>query len=563
MPTPRSRTRSAVPDPGAAAEIARVDLVRGYRWLRGQDFWLLYGAVSAVGFAFIALFAYSLGHDTGVALAAGGETPWFAAGGAATAWSVVWLFTVAMLVADAVGSNGDTDHGGHYLTIRPTADVAGGTVASAAAKFAGFVFLPVLALYAGLSLGAGTPTPLVGGVAAAVLTVASATAVGYPVGLGLKGAIRRSAVLTRLKPVLGVGVGLAYFAVMLTGEFTAVVEALRPALRAPPLGWLADLSLVTTPGVTPAATGVAGAVLFGVAVTVAGVLLAVPAARYAWRADRTVTNGDRDEDAEATAPDHAVDRLLGAVTRAPATRGVASTALLRVYRSPLQLVFVSFPLLAAVPVGDRMLAAGTVPWFGPWLAVWYGAWAAGAAVPLNPLGNQGGALPSLLTSPADGRHVVHGHVAAAAVVAVPVTGLAAGLLAVAAGYATVEVAGVVAAAAAAVLAACVLATGVGSVFPRFEAVDFAGSRRAVPPSKVAYGAFSAALTATVVAAAAVQNALAREAVAALAARALPFGWTVDAGGVEAASWVVLAAVAVALPVAYRAAVRRLRSYRLS
>jgi ABC-2 type transport system permease protein len=562
MPTPRSRTRSAVPDARAAVELARVDLVRGYRWLRGQDFWLLYSAVSAVGFAFIALFAYALGHDTGLALAAG-ETPWFAAGGAATAWSVVWLFTVAMLVADAVGSNGDLDHDGHYLTLRPAADVAGGKVASAAVKFAGFVFLPVLALYVGLSLGTGTPTPLVGGVAAAVLTVASATAVGYPVGLGLKGAIRRSAVLTRLKPILGVGVGLAYFAVMLTGEFTTVVETLRPVLRAPPLGWLADLSLVTTPGVTPATTGVVGAVLLGVAVTVAGVLLTVPAARYAWGADRTVTTEDGDEDVETTAPDHAIDRVLAWVTRAPATRGVASTALLRVYRSPLQLVFVAFPLLAAIPVGEQVLASGTVPWYAPWLAVWYGAWAAGAALPLNPLGNQGSALPPLLTSPADGRHVVHGHVLAAAVVAVPVTGTAAGLLADAAGYAPVEVLGVVLAAVGAVLAASVLAAGLGSLFPRFEAVDFAGSRRAVPPSKVAYGAFSTVLTATVVAGAAVQHDFAREVVSVLASRVLPFGWTVDAGGVETAAWVVLVAVTVALPVAYRVAVRRLRAYRLS
>jgi ABC-2 type transport system permease protein len=562
MPTPRSRTRSAVPDARAAVELARVDLVRGYRWLRGQDFWLLYSAVSAVGFAFIALFAYALGHDTGLALAAG-ETPWFAAGGAATAWSVVWLFTVAMLVADAVGSNGDLDHDGHYLTLRPAADVAGGKVASAAVKFAGFVFLPVLALYVGLSLGTGTPTPLVGGVAAAVLTVASATAVGYPVGLGLKGAIRRSAVLTRLKPILGVGVGLAYFAVMLTGEFTTVVETLRPVLRAPPLGWLADLSLVTTPGVTPATTGVVGAVLLCVAVTVAGVLLTVPAARYAWRTDRTVTTEDGDEDVETTAPDHAIDRVLAWVTRAPATRGVASTALLRVYRSPLQLVFVAFPLLAAIPVGEQVLASGTVPWYAPWLAVWYGAWAAGAALPLNPLGNQGSALPPLLTSPADGRHVVHGHVLAAAVVAVPVTGTAAGLLADAAGYAPVEVLGVVLAAVGAVLAASVLAAGLGSLFPRFEAVDFAGSRRAVPPSKVAYGAFSTVLTATVVAGAAVQHDFAREVVSVLASRVLPFGWTVDAGGVETAAWVVLVAVTVALPVAYRVAVRRLRAYRLS
>ncbi|SEW03829.1 hypothetical protein [Halobacterium jilantaiense] len=560
MPTPRSRTREAVPDAGAAVELARVDLVRGYRWVRSQDFWLLYGSFTAVGFAFITVYAYSLGRDTGVALAAG-ETPWFAAGGAATAWSVVWLFTAATLAGGAFGSSGDLDNDGHYLTLRPTADVAAGKLASAAVKFAGFVVPPALGLALGLSLGLGTPVPVLGVVAAATVTVTSAAAVGYPAGFLLKGVVRRSNVLTRLKPVVGVGIFAAYFTVMFTGNFTTVVEALRPALRAPPLGWLGDLSLATTPGVTPGAVGVAGALALGVAVTGVGVLLAVPAARYAWRTDRTVsTEGD---DGPTTAPDHAVDRLLGAVTRAPATRGLASTALLRVYRSPLQLVFVSFPLLAAIPVGEQMLASGTVPWYAPWLAVWYGAWAAGATLPLNPLGNQGSALPSLLTAPADGRHAVHGYVAATAVVAVPVTVAAAVLLAWLSGATALATAGVGAGAVGAVLAASVLAAGVGSVFPRFEGVDFAGSRRAVPPSKVAYGAFSAALTATVVSVAAVQSALASEVVAVLASRALPFGWSANAGGVESAAWVVLVAVAVSLPVAYRVAVGRLRDYRLS
>ncbi|MDL0127494.1 hypothetical protein, partial [Halobacterium salinarum] len=379
MPTPRSRIREAVPDAEAAVELARVDLVRGYRKLRGQDFWLLYGALSAVGFALITVYAYSLGHDTGVALAAG-ETPWFAAGGAATAWSVAWLFTVAMLVVEAVGSNGDLDNDGHYLTLRPTADITAGKLASAAVKLAGFMLFPALGLALGLSLGLGTPVPVLGVVAAATVTVTSAAATGYPVGFLLKGVVRRSNVLTQLKPVLGVGIGLGYFAVMLTGEFTTAIDALRPVLRAPPLCWLGDLSLATTPGVTPGATGVAGAFALGVVVAGAGVLLAVPAARYAWRADGMASTESDGE--PTTAPDHAVDRLLGVLTRAPATHGVASTALLQIYRSPLRLVFVAFPLVGAIPVGEQVLAGGTVPRYAPWLAVWYGAWAGGAALPL-------------------------------------------------------------------------------------------------------------------------------------------------------------------------------------
>lgn len=559
MSARRPGKRSALPDRRAAAEMARVDVRRGIRWATAQDFWLLYGAVSALGLAFICWLAFTVGRDTGAMLAVG-DTPWFTAGGAAVLWSAVWLFTFALFVGDALSTNGDVPHDGHYLTIRPTADVAGGKVLAAAAKFAVFVFAPVLAWYGGMTVGSGALEPQVGGLAAAAVTIASASALAYPVGLALKGWIRRSAALTRLKPLLGAAVGVAYVVVMVTGEFTTLIETLRPVLRAPPLGWLADLSLATTSGVAAPAAGVAAALLAGVVTTVAGTLLAVPAGRYAWSADRARVN---DNDGNTTAPDHGVDRTLAAVTRAPATSGVASTALLRTYRAPLGLVFAALPLLAAIPVGEQVLSSGRVPWYAPWFAVWYGAWAAGAALPLNPLGSQGAALPALLTSPADPRNVVHGYVVAAALPAVPVTVVAAAGLAAASGGPTVEIAGVAAAAVGAVLAACVLAAGVGSVFPRFETVDFSGSRTAVPPSKVAFAAFATTLTVAVVAVAVLVDSLARTAVAVLLSEALPFGLVVDAALLRPVAWVVLTAVALAVPVAYRVAVARVQRYRLS
>lgn len=560
MTTRRFRTRDALPDPRAAVELARVDVKRGVRWVLGQDFWLLYGAVSALGFALVALFAFDVGCDAGAALASGGSA-WFLDGGAATAWSVVWLFSAAMLAFDAFSTNGDLDNDGHYLTLRPASDLAGGKLVSAAAKFGPMVAVPVVACYAGLALGAGTPAPFAGAAAALLVTVLSATAVGYPVGLAVKALVRSSSLLTRLKPLLGGALVVAYFGVMASGEFTDVVAALRPALRAPPLGWLGSLSLSTTAGAGTGLSAVAGAVTVGVAATALGSVLTVPAARFAWTTDRAQPTGDADE--PVAPPSHAVDRVLGVLARSQATRAVASTALLRVYRAPLQLVFVAFPLIAVFPLAEFVLESGTVPWYVPWAVVWYGAWAAGATLPLNPLGDQGTGLPTLLASRATGREVVHGYVLAAALVAAPITVVGAAALGVAAGYTALELAGVVAGALAATVVACVLAAGVGSLFPRFEAVGFAGSREAVPPSKVAYGAFSTSLTLTVASVAVVANDLARDLVAVLVSRALPFGWTVSAATVRPVAWAVIVVVAVATPAAYRLAQRRLGDYRLA
>jgi ABC-2 type transport system permease protein len=559
MTTPPSRTRDALPDLRTAVELARVDVKRGLRWAFGQDFWLLYGVLSALGFLFVGLLAFDLGYGAGGALAEG-DSAWLLTGGAATAWSVVWLFAVAMLAIDAVGTNGDLPNDGHYLTLRPASDLAAGKLVGAALKFGPMVSVPVVACYVGLAIGAGTLAPFAGATAAFLLTILSATAVGYPVGLLAKSLIRRSPLLSRAKPAIAGALAVAYFGVMMSGEFTEVVGALRPVLRSPPLGWLGALSLATTPGTGTSWAAVAGAVFVGTGVTVVGAVLSVRAARVAWTSDRTRPTDDTDD--PVTAPDHGVDRVLGALAGSQATRGVANTALLRLYRAPLQLVFVAFPLVGVFPLAEFVLESGSVPWYVPWLAVWYGAWAASATLPLNPLGDQGAGLPTLLSSRATGRQVVHGYVLASTVVAAPVTMVVAGAFGVAADYSALEVVGVVVGALGATVVACVLAAGIGSLFPRFEAVGFSGSREAVPPSKVAYASFSAVLSVTVVSVSVVINDLGRDLVAVLASRALPFGWTVAPSTVRPVAWAVLVGVAAATPVAYSVARRRLGAYQL-
>ncbi|EMA50949.1 MULTISPECIES: hypothetical protein [Halococcus] len=543
----------------AGVELARIELRRGYRWLRGQDFWLLYMAVSALGLLFGSWVAFDTTRSIGTALVAG-ESPPLSLATVGIAWSVLWLFLTATLAVDALGSNGGLANDGHYLTIRPAVDVVVGKLLAAAAKFAVLVFVLPLAATLGLAVGTGTPLPLVGGFAATAVAIVTATAAGYPIGLAAKGVVHRSERLSRFKPILGAGIGVSYLIVMVSGEVVTVIEWITPVLRAPPLGWLGDLALSTTVGAGASGVGAVAVILVGGVAAVAGTRSTVVAARYAWRADRARPTED-DADAAAVAPEHRIDRLLRTVCRRPATLGIASTALVRAYRSPLQLVFVAFPLVAAIPLGESLLATGTLPWYAPWAVIWYGAWAAGAAVPLNPLGNQGATLPTLLSAPAGGRSVVHGHVVAVLPIAPVIAGLAVGV-GVLAGESGVALAVLAASSVAAVVAAAVLAAGIGAVFPRFAAVDFAGARRAVPPSKVAYGVFSQALTLAVVAGAVVIDDVVRELGTVVLSAWLPFGLTVSVDTLTTGSWIVLGCVAVAVPIAYRVAVRRIDGYRL-
>jgi len=551
------RTR---PDVGTALELARVDVRRGVRWALAQDFWVLYGLVAAAGFAFMGWVAFDLGRTAGEALAAD-ESTWLLSTGAWTVWGVLWLFAVGLLAVDALGSNGDLDADGYYLSVLSVPDVVGGKLLASAVKFTPFLLALAVPGHVGIALGAGQPLALVGCGVATVLTVVSATAVGYPLGLALKGLVRRSATLTRLKPLLGGAVGVTYLVVMFSGEFTTVVARIEPALRTPPLGWLGDLALATTGGVGASPTNAAGALVAGGVAVVTGTALATPAARYAWETDRARPAADGEAD-DATPPADPVGRLLGATPVSQPTRGVAVTTLRRVARSPLQLLFAAVPLLAAIPLGEQVLTTGTVPWYAPWLVVWYGAWAAGAAVPLNPLGAQGATLPALLSSPASGGQVVRGHVLAAALPVAPLTAAAAVGVGVLGGQSAMQLAAVGAAAVAVVVAASVLAAGIGSTVPRFETLDLGNAREAVPPSKVAFGVFGTALSLSVVAVAVVADELARDLVAALLTRSLPSNPTVNPDAVATVGWVGLALAALSVPLAYRTAATRIDDYRL-
>jgi ABC-2 type transport system permease protein len=114
---------------------------------------------------------------------------------------------------------------------------------------------------------------------------------------------------------------------------------------------------------------------------------------------------------------------------------------------------------------------------------------------------------------------------------------------------------------ASVVGGAIVATGLGSVYPRFDAVSFSGSKQAVPPSKRAYSLFSVYVSLTVVSASVVSNGTAREVGSLLLSRWLPWGLDVGAETLALAGAVVLAGSVLSVPLAYRTAVRRVEAYR--
>ncbi|QLH81939.1 hypothetical protein [Halosimplex pelagicum] len=561
--------RGRFPSPSVSATVARVELRRMFRRVRAQDVWLALVAVGALAVLAVLPIAFDAASAWGATLASGDAAP------AATVSLLVasgWVFVLAMGVVAGVGSYGEIDEPAGMLTIRPPKDIAGGLLLMNAVGYVPYVVVPFGVGFAGLAAGAGTPSPLVGGLLATAALLASAMAIGYPAGLALKGAVRRSKWLSRLKPVLGAVVGVAYFWVMFAGHLPAVIDALSPVLRGPPLAWLGDLALVTTPGAGASPVGAAAAVGLAVAAVPIGTLATVRAAEFAWFADEQRDTGDEAEPGEASAAASGAvtptgsTRLgdaLGLVCRRQGTAGVAATTLVRAYRAPLQLLFAAVPLLFALPMVEGALASGTVPSYAPWFAMLYGAWAAGVAAPLNLLGNQGATLPGLLTSRASGREVVHGHVLAVVAPVAPVAALLSGAAARASGRSTGEAVGFAALALVVVAGGAVVAAALGARFPRFDGIDVTADRTATPPSKAAFALYSILATLGVSAAGVLTDELYRVVIHSLLAPRLPFGLTLSVTGLERVALGVAVVLVAAVPAAYVLAVRRVSEYRLA
>jgi hypothetical protein len=538
-----------------------------FRRIRAQDVWLALVVLGSLAVLAVLPIAFDAASAWGSAFASGDAAP------ASTVGLLVasgWVFVLAMGVVAGVGSYGEIDEPAGLLTVRPPKDVAGGLLLMNAVGYVPYVLVPFGVGFAGLAAGAGTPLVLVGGAAATAALLASAMAIGYPAGLALKGAVHRSKWLSRLKPVIGAVVAVAYFWVMFAGHLPALIDALSPVLRGPPLSWLGDLALVATPGAGASTVAAAAALGLSLAVVPVGVLATVAAAEFAWFADEQRDTGDEAEPGEEPTAGSST-RLTGStrlgdafglVCRRQGTAGVAATTLVRAYRAPLQLLFAAVPLLFALPMVEGVLATGTVPSYAPWFAMLYGAWAAGVAAPLNLLGNQGATLPGLLTSLASGREVVHGHVLAVVAPVAPIAAVLSGAAARASGRSTAEAVGFGALALVVVGGGAVVAAAIGSRFPRFDGIDVTADRTATPPSKAAFALYSVLATLGVSAAGVLTDELYRVVIHSLLAPRLPFGLTLSVAGLERVALGVAVVLAAAVPAAYVLAVRRVSDYRI-
>ena len=321
---------------------------------------------------------------------------------------------------------------------------------------------------------------------AVLVAICLSVPTGFLTGLGVvllfKNGGVRSRLLSRIRTMVFVVLFAGYMGVVVTNSYGRLLDPLTRLLRPTPIGWLGDLALLST--AAGGSTLLAGS---AVAIAVAGLVISAPVVsrltRWLWYADGLEP---RETDADATTTgDSWLSRLLP-----QPMAGVVRVDWTRARRAPISLSYAVYPLFFLSTPVIQTVQTGTVGSGFPLLMAVCGIWITGALFTLNVVGNEGSVLPSTLLAPDPGRAIVGGHIAAGALVGLPVTGTAVVVLGVLSPLPGWVVGTLTLGSLLLVVASAAIATGIGAALPRYEAVSVSRSRKAIVPSTFAFVAYS-------------------------------------------------------------------------
>lgn len=413
----------------------------------------------------------------GTRFASGHETTVLELGrGAAGVLFLLVIYLVLLPKAMGNGAmNGETDD--HLVAVPATTLTTAELLTYLAFSWrtAGLILLAAAVAF-GAGSGAVLTTVMI--VFAGGALFVTAVAVAYPIALTLQLAFVRVAVLREHKLIVGGPLVVGMFAV-----FVSLRESVE-LLRAVPIGWYADLALISTPAASPVRATVA---LIAMPVAfIASASISPRIGERLWLADEP-SQLPSDPTERSQSP---VDGLLRRVLSRPVA-AVVRVTWRRLRREPRALLFGGLLIVLTASAGGSV--ATRFPDGIPLIVAIYGAATVGVGVTLNPLGSEGRALRGTLTSPHGGRHVLTGYALSAAIPGCILVGLA---TAVAGSMTELELltrAGLVVFGALLGAIAPVLALGIGVALPQFDGIDPTSTAGMQTPRLEAVFVFSAAI----------------------------------------------------------------------
>lgn len=310
---------------------------------------------------------------------------------------------------------------------------------------------------------------------------------GFALALAVKNSGARSKLLARLRMVFLALLGLLYFGTIFTQSVSSVLDPVVSVFVRTPLAWFGDLALL---GVSSDASVLHALAAVGMGVLGVAIAPAVLGrlAKWLWYTD-PVRVDHHETKAEPTESDSS--RLTSFLSRP--IYGVARADWTRARRNPITLSFVLYPLMFLVMPITSTVQTGSVGGLLPILVGVSGAWITGSLFTLNVLGNEGASLPVTVLGVSSGKTLITGHVVAGILVGVPVTVIATAALGVASPIELPLVGTYTLSALVLALCAGPLASGIGTLFPRYEEVSVSRSQEAIIPSPFAFAAYSIAL----------------------------------------------------------------------
>lgn len=478
--------------------------------------------------------------------------------------AVGWLFLVFMAGIRTFTAAAAVDKPAFLLTSTSLRNTVVGVIVAEILLFSVWLVLPSILLAAAFAYGAGTVLPVVLAPLVAGLVLVTAVPVGFVIGVWVRHLVTVYEPIARYRMILFVAFWVLYFGAIMTGRFNLVMGRLFTALQGSPLGWPGHILLYGVPNVAASSGPALGAILGAAIVSTVAFAIGIASARVHWFADPA--RFEDDEEPAPAQPDSS-NRLAALLSRGLSrpTRTVTITAIRRTRRAPIRLAYVAYPLFGAIGFVQQIVQTGTVPSYAAVILCLYVVWAAGALFTLNLLGDLGRTLPAVVSSTLTGRQAVTGLVVAGALVTVPVALVVSVVVGLVSPLSLERTAALVVGTVVGAVVTPALATGIGSVFPRFGSVKVTNNREAVMPSKTAFIVYTLAIMLPAVAAVVLYTdspALIADLLAMVSAWAPGPEVSVSAGGITIAAWTVLVAGLLAPPVSSRYAAERFDWYTL-
>lgn len=335
---------------------------------------------------------------------------------------------------------------------------------------------------------------------AIILFAASTTVIGYIVGFAYLHLSVRSTALERMNA--GGYMQLVVRVLILFGFLSVFTSSIIPQITVPtlsefawlPTSWIIDLAVLGTPITGSSIVRATGIILATGVIVVVGSAVVERFATAYWYGASTITDTMASNASDSTTISPGSNALAAALSPlfipnivSQPTHRMAQVVLLRLRRTPRRLSFLAGPAVSFVVI---LLVQAAHPWrLLPTICAVAIPWLAGAAFGLNPLGDVGAVLPTLLTS-ISGREFTRGLMTPGIIYGVPVTVVGTFITGVVSPDSLSEVGGLIIVGIVLTVVAVVLAPAIGMRFPRFDALVIGQRGGVLPPSLTAFAIYT-------------------------------------------------------------------------